>query len=148
MLLASELGVSLAIIIQISVGQSTVSSNYFHQISIEVSTWNDITAPHTLSGLEITKYILLSMIHFLIKTFFNLRSSGIKCAALCAANPQCVAYYYSSECHEANGIGLMAALLNSPTAMTVYMDSSLNPGKIFNNVEVTKFLINQILIST
>ena len=71
----------------------------------------------------------------------------MKCAALCAANPQCVAYYYSSECHEANGIGLMGALLNSPTAMTVYMDSSRNPGNILKMVEVTNFLINHTLIS-
>ena len=130
MLLASELGVSLAILIQITFGQSAVSSNYYQQISIEVSTWNDITAPHTLAGLEI---LLITSFHdgFFNENIFNLRSSGMKCAALCAANPQCVAYYYSSECHEANGIGLMGALLNSPTAMTVYMDSSLNAGNIY-----------------
>ena len=60
MLLASELGVSLAILIQISFGQSTVSSNYYQQISIEVSTWNDITAPHTLAGLEL---LLITSFH-------------------------------------------------------------------------------------
>ena len=65
MLLASELGVSLAILIQISFGQSTVSSNYYQQISIEVSTWNDITAPHTLAGLEL---LLITSFH---EAFFN-----------------------------------------------------------------------------
>ena len=60
MLLVLELGTSLAILIQIAVGQSTVSSNYYQQISIEVSTWNDITAPHTLAGLEL---LLITSFH-------------------------------------------------------------------------------------
>ena len=71
MLLASELGVSLAILIQICVGQSAVSSNYYHQISIEISTWSDITAPHTLAGLEL---LLITSFHdaLLNKNIFSI----------------------------------------------------------------------------
>ena len=48
---------------------------------------------------------------------------------MCTANPNCVAYYYKvSECHEANGMGLIGAPPDLLDAMTVYMDRSLNPG--------------------
>ena len=54
-----ELGAALAILIQTSVGQSTVSSVYYQQMSIEVSTWSDITTAHTLAGSEhIITYVI------------------------------------------------------------------------------------------
>ena len=50
---------------------------------------------------------------------------------MCTANPNCVAYYYKlSECHEANGIGLIGALPDSSTAQTVFIDSSVEPGNL------------------
>ena len=51
MFLTLELGVALAILAQISAGQSMVSSVYYQKISIEASSWSDIRA-HTLKGLE------------------------------------------------------------------------------------------------
>ena len=50
---------------------------------------------------------------------------------MCIANPDCVAYYNNvTECLETDGAGLMGALPSSPNAMTVYIDSSLNPGNV------------------
>ena len=57
------------------------------------------------------------------------RSIRTQCAALCTANPDCVAYYNNvTECLETDGVGLMGALPSSPNAMTVYIDSSQDPG--------------------
>ena len=59
----------------------------------------------------------------------NSRSARFQCAAICTRNPTCVAYFYKgSECHEASGIGLIGAMPDSPTALTVYIDRSLDPG--------------------
>ena len=57
MLLASEIGVTLAILAQLSEGQSIVSTVLFQQISVEANTWTDI-ATYTLTGLEhkVTNY--------------------------------------------------------------------------------------------
>lgn len=49
MALASELGVALAIIVQLRSAQSTISSIYYEKISVESASWTDITA-HTLPG--------------------------------------------------------------------------------------------------
>ena len=51
MLLASEIGVTLAILAQLSEGQSIVSTVLYQQISVEANTWTDI-AINTLTGLE------------------------------------------------------------------------------------------------
>ena len=71
--------------------------------------------------------------------YHHCRTARFQCAAICTANPDCVAYYYKgSECHEANGIGVIGALPDSSTAMMVYIDSSLDPGKMA--------LVKQIII--
>ena len=133
MFLALELGVALAILAQLSAGQSMVSSVYYQKISIEASSWSDIRA-HTLKGLEREITCFLQVIFQKEKKYYYRRSARIQCAAICTANPNCVAYYYkSSECHEANGIGLTGALPDSPTALAVFIDSSLDPGKIQHN---------------
>ena len=49
MLNTLELGVALAILAQLSAGQSMVTSIYYHKINIEASSWSDIRA-HTLTG--------------------------------------------------------------------------------------------------
>ena len=124
---ALELGVALAILAQLSAGQSMLSSTLYRRITIEASTWSDIRA-HTLTGSKwpITCFSL----HFL-KKHFSHRSARIQCAAICTANPDCVGYYYElAECHEGNGIGLMGALENSPVTKTVYIDSSQQPGNL------------------
>ena len=46
---ALELGVALAILAQLSAGQSMLSSTLYRRITIEASTWSDIRA-HTLTG--------------------------------------------------------------------------------------------------
>ena len=62
--------------------------------------------------------------------YHHCRTARFQCAAICTANPNCVAYYYvGSECHEANGIGVIGAMPDSLTSMMVYIDSSLDPGK-------------------
>ena len=64
--------------------------------------------------------------------FEHCRSARFQCAAICTANTDCVAYYYKgSECHElASGIGLIGAMPDSSSAMTVYIDSSLDPSNM------------------
>ena len=50
---------------------------------------------------------------------------------MCTANPDCVAYFYElSECHESDGLGMIAALPDSSTSKIVYIDKSLSPGKL------------------
>ena len=45
---------------------------------------------------------------------------------MCTANANCAAYYFEvSECHQADGTGLIPANPASSTAMTVYIDSTL-----------------------
>ena len=64
------------------------------------------------------------------QTFYH-RSIQTQCAALCTANPDCVAYYNNvTECLVTNGVGLMGALPSSPNALTVYIDRSLDPGNV------------------
>ena len=47
------------------------------------------------------------------------------------ANPDCVAYFYElSECHESNGLGMIGALPDSLTSRIVYINKSMNPGKL------------------
>ena len=65
-----------------------------------------------------------------LTVYDHCRSARFQCAAICRANTNCVAYYYiGSECHEANGIGVIGAMPDSSTAMMAYIDSSLDPGK-------------------
>ena len=48
---------------------------------------------------------------------------------MCTASPDCLIYYYElTECHQGNGIGVMASIPNSPDTKSVYIDSSLQPG--------------------
>ena len=53
-------------------------------------------------------------------------SGRIQCASMCTANANCAAYYFEvSECHQADGTGLIGANTASSTAMTVFIDSTL-----------------------
>ena len=57
------------------------------------------------------------------------RSKVIYCGSLCTANANCEAYYHeSSNCYEATASGLIGTVSDSPDAMAVFMDSSINRG--------------------
>ena len=58
-----------------------------------------------------------------------------------------MAYYYElSECHEADGKGMMGALPDSSATRTVYIDKSLDPGKLLlASAVLLKFRVNGAL---
>ena len=70
-------------------------------------------------------------------SYLLLRSNDILCSSICKSNNDCEAYYFeTSQCHEANGSGLVGSLPQLPTSKEVYIDQDLylnNKGKLSEN---------------